>query len=108
MTFADAQLQECYNRNITNRVPGLPEELREVSALFAVHAVFFMLEGPHSSRVHEMLDRLLAPAVRPALRQWYQRTGLIMDSATAHFREHLNDLAGERLQDAVEGACNPS
>ena len=106
MTFTDPQLQECYARNLVE-VIGLPNAFRQVWALVAVHDVFHMLEGPHSARVHQTLDHLLSPALRPALRQWYQRPGLKMDRATVQFRDHLNQLAGERLEDPAEILINP-
>jgi len=56
-----------------------------------------MLEGQHSSRVHEVVDHLLLPELRAGLREWYQRPGAEKDSATVEFRTQLNQLAGEQL-----------
>jgi len=57
-----------------------------------------MLEGQHSSRVHEVVDHLLLPELRAGLREWYQRPGAEKDSATVEFRTQLNQLAGEQLE----------
>jgi hypothetical protein len=62
------------------------------------HDVFQMFEGPHSARVHETMDHLLSPELRPALRDWYRRCGIELNPAAIHFREQLNQLAGEHLE----------
>jgi hypothetical protein len=67
MNFTDPQLQKCYERNFTE-AGGFPDELRQVRALIAVYDVFQMFEGSHSSRVHETIEHLLAPELRPGLR----------------------------------------
>jgi hypothetical protein len=107
MTFTDPQLQQCYARNFIGII-GLSNELNQVCTLLAVHSVFHMLEGPHSARVHETVDQLLSPALRPALREWYQRPGVKMDGASMQFRDQLNQLAGERLEDPEAVSFNPS
>jgi hypothetical protein len=97
MKFTDAQLQTCYERNLAASAE-LVEEVREVCALIAVHDVFLMMEGPHSSRVHETIERLLMPGLRSVLHRWYQRAGADLDPAAIAFRDHLSQLAGERLE----------
>jgi hypothetical protein len=67
-----------------------------------------MLEGAHSPRVHETIDRLLSAEMRPELRRWYQRSGAAMDPAAITFRDHLSRLAGEQLEGADEFSHNPS
>ena len=54
MNFTDPQLQKCYESNFTG-AGGISDEVRQVRALIAVQDLFQMLEGPHSSRVHEAI-----------------------------------------------------
>jgi len=95
--FSDSQLQQSYDLNLA-AVVGSSAEVRQVCALIAVHDFFQMIEGPHSARVHEIMDRLLSPAVRAGLRDWYRQCGSQMSGSTAVFRDQLNVLAGERLE----------
>jgi hypothetical protein len=97
VTFTDAQLQKCYERNFAE-AKDVSESLRQVHALIGVYDWFQMLEGQHSSRVHEVVDHLLLPELRVGLREWYQRPGADADSATVEFRTQLNRLAGEQLE----------
>jgi hypothetical protein len=97
VNFSDSQLQECYERNLAE-VPNLCAEQRQVSALIAAHDLFEMLEGSHSSRVHETIEHLLLPGLRPGLRRWYQGSGVERDPAAVALRDHLSQLAGERLE----------
>jgi hypothetical protein len=97
MKFTDAQLQACYERNFAASAE-LAEEVREVRALIDAHDMFLMMEGPHSSRVHETIERLLTPGLRSVLHRWYQRAGADLDPAAIAFRDHLSQLAGERLE----------
>jgi hypothetical protein len=101
MNFRDAQLQRCYDTHL-DEANDASEDLRRVSSLIATHDLFQMLEGPHSARVHETMEHLLSPAVRPGLRQWYRRPAAGSDSAAAQFRDQLSQLAGERLEAPVE------
>jgi hypothetical protein len=96
MIFTDAQLQKCYLANMAG--PSIySDELRPISALMAAHDTFRMLEGPHSTRVHEAIQHLLLPTWRPALRHWYQRVEASDTPNTAELRMHLSRLAGESL-----------
>ncbi len=95
--FHDPQLQQCYATNLAG-AGDISDELGQVRALLAVHEMFQMLEGAHSARVHETIEHLLLPGLRPELRRWYQRSGAETDSATTTFRDHLSQLAGERLE----------
>jgi hypothetical protein len=99
--FTDAQLQKCYESNLTE-AGGFSDELRQVRALIAVHDLFQMLEGPHSSRVHEAIEHLLLPGLRPGLRRWYQHSAAETDLAALALRDHLNQLAGEKLETLTE------
>ena len=101
MKFTDAQLQKCYDQNFAG-ANDCPEPLREVRALIGVHDWFQMLEGQHSTRVHEVIDHLLLPELRVGLRGWYQRSGAEKDSATVEFRTQLNGLTGEKLEMPAE------
>ena len=97
MNFTDPQLQKCYESNFAE-TGGFPDELRQVRALIGVYDLFQMLEGPHSPRVHETIEHLLLPGLRPVLRNWYQRSGAETNPAAVEFRDQLNQLAGERLE----------
>lgn len=101
MTFTDAQLQRCYDQNLAEAKDG-SEPLRQVHALIGVYDWFQMLEGQHSSRVHEVIDHLLLPELRKGLRGWYQRPGAETNSATVEFRTQLNHLTGEQLEVPAE------
>lgn len=96
VNFTDPQLQKCYDRNFAETAER-SGELRQVAALIAAHDVFRMMEGPHSPRVHEAIEHLLLPTLRPGLRSWYQRPDAEMGPAAIEFRDHLSQLAGERL-----------
>ena len=97
MNFDDKQLQACFERNFAEAT-GASDELRKVGALIATHDLFQMLEGPHSSRVHEAIWHLLLPKLRPGLRAWYRRSGAEVTSTAIELRDHLSQLAGERLE----------
>lgn len=96
MNFTDTQLQACFDRNFAEAC-GVSEELRRVAALIATHDWFRMIEGSHSSRVHETIDHLLSPGLRPGLQRWYRRPGADTNAAAIEFRSHLSQLAGEKL-----------
>jgi len=97
VNFKDTQLQLCYDRNFLE-ASDVSVDLRQVRALIGTHNLFQMLEGAHSTRVHETIEHLLSTRLRPGLRQWYQRSGAEQDSTTVEFREQLSRLAGERLE----------
>lgn len=100
MNFQDALLQKCY-ASALSEAGEVPEDLRPIHALMATHDWLAMLEGTHSARVHETIEHLLSAPLRPALRTWYQRRGLKMDSAAVEFRDRLSRLAEERLEIAI-------
>jgi len=95
--FTDVQLQKCYDQKFAEAKDS-SELLRQVHALIGVYDWFQMLEGQHSSRVHEVIDQLLLPELRAGLREWYQRPGADTDSATIEFRTQLNRMTGEQLE----------
>jgi len=107
MNLRDPQLQKCYDQNLSE-ASDVSEDLRQLRALIASHDLFQMLEGPHSTRVHETIEHLLSAPMRPGLRRWYQRSGADTDSATVEFRNRLSRLAGEQLEIPAEIAHNPS
>jgi len=107
VNFTDSQLQKCYE-NLFAEAGHFPEELRQVRALIGVHDLFQMLEGPHSTRVHETIWQLLLPGLRPGLRGWYARPGAEKDFAAVSLRDRLSQLAGERLETTTDIPDNPS
>ena len=107
MNFTDSQLKECYERNYAE-VSGFSDGLRQVCALIAAHDFFQMLEGPHSVRVHETIEQLLLPGLRPGLREWFRLCSAEMNPAAIGFREQLSHLAGERLEIPNGMLLNPS
>jgi hypothetical protein len=107
MNFTDPQLQQCYDGQPVE-AGGDFADLRQVRALIATHDTFQMLEGDHSARVHETIERLLSAELRPELRRWYQRRGAGTNSAAVEFRERLSRLAGERLENSNKNPDNPS
>ena len=107
VNFADAQLHECYDRNFATGA-GLSDEMCQVCALIAAHDFFQMIEGSHSARVHESVEHLLSPGLRPGLREWYRRSGADMNQAAIQFRDQLGLLAGERLEVPDSMVLSPS
>jgi hypothetical protein len=103
MNFKDTQLQRCYDSNLLESGDS-SSDCNSVRALIVTHDLFLMLEGAHSSRVHEVLAALLLPELRPELRRWYQRNDAQIDAAGLELREQLSQLAGEKL----EQTDNPS
>ena len=103
MNFIDTQLQACFENNFAE-AGGASDELRQVGALIATHDWFQMLEGSHSARVHETIDLLLSPGLRPGLRDWYRRSAAEMSSTGIEFRDHLSRLAGEKLENTPRAA----
>ena len=86
MNFTDSQLRDCYDRNFA-AVTDYSDDLRQVRALITAHDLFRMIEGPHSPRVHETIEHLLLPGLRPLLRSWYQRSGVDTSFAAIDFRD---------------------
>jgi hypothetical protein len=107
MIFTDSQLQKCYERYFTE-AGGFSDELRQIRALMAVYDVFQMFEGSHSLRVHETIEHLLAPELRPGLRRWYQRAGADKDSSGVALRDRLSQLAGEKFENITDIPHNSS
>src|SRR6185503_1822706 len=69
--FRDSQVQKCFERNMAE-VADRSAQMSQVGALMAVCDMFRLVEGPHSPRVHEAIEHLLAPGLRPILRNWYR------------------------------------
>jgi len=107
VNFSDSQLQKSYDLNLA-AVIGSSEEVRQVCALIAVHDFFQMIEGPHSARVHEIMERLLSPQARAGLRDWYRQCGSQLNASAMAFRDQLNTLTGERLELEEDLPANPS
>jgi hypothetical protein len=107
VTFQDSLLQKCYDAHLS-KVGTALGDLSPVYALIATYNWFAILEGAHSARVHETMDCLLSDQMRPALRRWYGRSAIEMDSIAIEFRNQLSRLAGERLEGMPEIPVNPS
>ena len=105
--FTDRQLQKHYETSLA-AAPGDSSELCQVHALISTYDVFHMLEGAHSARVHETLAQLPSPEMRPGLRLWYQRVGAGNDPAANVLRDHLSELAGEKLEETTDISINPT
>jgi hypothetical protein len=97
MNFTDTQLQACFERNLVEGTASTPS-LNQVRALIATHDWFSMLEGAHSTRVHDTIDLLLSPGLRAGLRSWYGQTGAELNPTAVQFRDHLSQLAGEKFE----------
>ncbi|MCI0744614.1 MAG: hypothetical protein L0Y58_04330 [Verrucomicrobia subdivision 3 bacterium] len=95
--FQDSQLRECYDQSFAAG-QGVIEEFRQVSALITAYDLFRLIEGVHSPRVHEAVQHLLLPHLRPVLRRWYRRSGAAIDRAAIELRNYLSQLAGEKLE----------
>jgi hypothetical protein len=94
--FTDAQLQQHYER-VLPLTTYLPEELRPVCALMNAYGRFRVTDGEQADRVREVLQKLTAPELRPALRRWYRdHTGEMNPTAT-EFRQTLSQIVGESL-----------
>ena len=107
VNFTDRQLRECYERNFSE-MTGCSGAVRQVNALIATHDFFQMLEGSHSSRVHETMEALLSPELRPGLRDRYRLFNADLNAADLAFRDQLNVLAGEKLEREENLPDNPS
>jgi hypothetical protein len=97
VNFSDRQLQKSYDLNLAGIV-GSSEAVRQVCALIAMRDFFRMMEGAHSPRVYEIMERLLSPAMRRGLREWYRQRGSQLNGSAADFRDQLSVLAGEKLE----------
>lgn len=101
MKFKDPQLQRCHERNVAG-TDNDSTDLHEVHALIDTHDSLVKLEGIHSLRVHETIDRLLSAKLRPALRRWYGPTAVEMNSTAIEFRNQLSRLTGEKLENIAK------
>jgi hypothetical protein len=108
MNFTDTQVQACFELKLIDQASGISDDVRAVGALIATHDWFRMLEGSHSSRVHETLEHLLSPGVRPGLRAYYRRGRLDTNSSALAFKDHLSRLTGERFEKGEGLTPNPA
>ena len=96
VAFTDTQLQACFEHNLAGT--EATDELRQVRALMVTYDWFRVLEGPHAQRVHDMIDVLLSPELRPSLQRWYARPDACLDGSEAiAIRHQLSLLSGEKL-----------
>lgn len=94
--FTDSQLQQHFERVLPLTL-DLPEELRAISALMDAYSRFRVTDGEQGVRVREVLQKLTAPELRPALRGWYRYHTGEMNPTAAEFRHTLSQLVGESL-----------
>jgi hypothetical protein len=101
MEFQDAELQQIYKRNVESvrkHVAASDDDERELLALFGAYDWFrFADKEEKSPRSAAIIQALLAPELRSALRRWYQRAGENMNPAAIAFRDFLSGAAGEKL-----------
>jgi hypothetical protein len=100
MTFRDPEVQEHYKRAVALAFEWPPESFQEllpVDGLMDSWYWFIMKEGEHSPKVAEVVEHLLSPELRPALRQWYKRWASCMDKDAISLRDRLSGLAGEKF-----------
>jgi hypothetical protein len=97
MKFNDPQLQQHFERTMSLRVGNLPDEQLPVFALMDAYGWFRLIDSEQSSQVHEIIEHLLLPELRPALRNWYNKSGNSINPAVLEFRERLSKLAGEKF-----------
>ena len=95
--FNDTQLQQHFDHTMSLRVENLSDEERPVFALMTAYGWFRRVDGEQSPKVCEIIDHLLLPELRPALRSWYSRSGDRINPAAMEFREYLSELAKEKL-----------
>jgi hypothetical protein len=91
MIFRDRQLRKCYESNLIKAIDPT-DDLRRVRALMAARDLFHMLEGAHSARVHEAIEHLLSPGLRPGLRDWFRRVDAATDSATLEIQGTVESI----------------
>jgi hypothetical protein len=92
--FTDSELQQHVERVIP-KVKSLPAEQRPIFALMDAYGRFAVTDGEQSARVREIIQLLLSPELRPALRSWYLGNGDRMNPSAIEFRDRLAQLAGE-------------
>lgn len=96
MQFEDPELQSVYERNF-RCLQYEDSGLREVQSILGAYDWFHLIDRHGSPRVAAIMDALLSPDLRPALRRWYARCGESMNPAAVEFRERLSNLAGEKF-----------
>ena len=94
--FTDSQLQQHYEQ-VLPLTTYLPEELRPVCALMDAYGRFRVTDGEQADRVREVLQKLTAPELRPALRRWYRDHTGDMNPTATEFRQTLSQIVGESL-----------
>jgi hypothetical protein len=94
--FRDQQIQENYDKTIAC-VSGCPVEQLPILAMLDALYWFQLIEGEQSPKVKELLEKLLSPELRPALRAWYQRSGDKINDGALKFRKQISALAGENF-----------
>lgn len=98
MTFQHPDLEQHFERVMALSVGGLPDDERPVFALMDAYGWFRLIDGDQTAKIQEIVDHLLSPELRPALKSWYRRhkTGST-NNAFNEFRDRLSELAGEKF-----------
>ena len=97
MKFKDEQIQKHFDRIMSLQVEGSSDDQRPVMALMDAYGFFGRSYGWQSQYVQEIIEHLLSPELRPALRDWYKKFGDRMNPVALEFREHLSKLSGEKF-----------
>jgi hypothetical protein len=100
VNFTDPQLKKYYESTL-DEATDFSFVMRQVGALINTHDFFQMLEGPHSARVHETVQHLLSPEMRPGLRRWYLIDDSDTDPSAAAFRDQLGRMAKEKFGEKI-------
>ena len=91
-------MEQFYQRVMSLKIGGLPEEESPIFALMDAYGWFRVIDGNQDEKLTEIINHLLSPELRPALRSWYLRHSQAnCNHAFIEFRDHLSTLAGEKF-----------
>jgi len=96
VTILNQNLRQHFERVIALGT-GVPLEERSIFALLDAWHRFQLIDGEDCPAAREAVEHLLSTELRPALRQWYRRSGESMNPAAIAFRDRLGKTAGENF-----------